>query len=399
MSNSMILSLTNLLDSQAIYGLAVRLGESEESVSKGLGAAMAAILGGMANKTKDPGGLRQIFDMIAGVPTDLLNAVEISNEASGGAMPPALVDMGQRLLPVLFEGNQSAVVDSIAQGAGISPGAAARLMSFAAPIVLGFLGTRVRERGMDVSEFTNLLHRESSSINAHLPAGLSSAWSTLKPAGAVAAAPGASPVSVKAKGPSWWLVLAIAALAILFGIIWYVQRAGHSPGNTNLQQGATRARAAVPGLGDFIDRELPGDARINVPQNGVESRLLEFIRDGARPVGNTWFDFDRLTFDSGSAILRPESEEQLQNIAAIMKAYPNLRLKIGGYTDNTGNAAANLRLSQLRADTVTRELGSMGVAQNRLEGEGYGNEHPAADNSTAEGRAKNRRISMRVLQK
>ena len=82
-----------------------------------------------------------------------------------------------------------------------------------------------------------------------------------------------------------------------------------------------------------------------------------------------------------------------------MKAYPNVRLQIGGYTDNTGDSRANLRLSQHRADTVTRELSSMGVAQERLEGEGFGDQQAIADNPTEEGRAKNGRISMRVLQK
>jgi outer membrane protein OmpA-like peptidoglycan-associated protein len=89
----------------------------------------------------------------------------------------------------------------------------------------------------------------------------------------------------------------------------------------------------------------------------------------------------------------------LQNLVTILKAYPNLRLKIGGYTDNIGSHKANMRLSQNRADTVTRELSSMGIAADRLESEGYGDRYAIADNSTEEGRARNSRISMRVLQK
>ena len=58
-----------------------------------------------------------------------------------------------------------------------------------------------------------------------------------------------------------------------------------------------------------------------------------------------------------------------------------------------------MRLSQNRADTVTRELSSMGIAVDRLESEGYGDQHAIADNSTQEGRARNSRISMRILQK
>jgi K(+)-stimulated pyrophosphate-energized sodium pump len=76
-----------------------------------------------------------------------------------------------------------------------------------------------------------------------------------------------------------------------------------------------------------------------------------------------------------------------------------VKLKIGGYTDNTGDAAANMRLSQARADSVRAELIQLGVGADRLEAQGYGDQHPVADNSTEEGRQKNRRISMRVTAK
>ncbi len=153
-------------------------------------------------------------------------------------------------------------------------------------------------------------------------------------------------------------------------------------------------------LGNFVDRTLPGNVKLSVPQLGVESRLLVFIQDPSKQVDNlTWFDFDRLTFDTDSAQLRPESQEQLRNIAAILKAYPNVYIKIGGYTDNTGDPRHNLKLSQDRADRVVDELISLGVEPFRLDSEGYGDQHPVADNSTEAGRAKNRRISIRVTQK
>jgi K(+)-stimulated pyrophosphate-energized sodium pump len=119
----------------------------------------------------------------------------------------------------------------------------------------------------------------------------------------------------------------------------------------------------------------------------------------ARPDRTTWFDFDRLLFDTGSPSLRPESQEQLNNIAAILQAYPNVRLKVGGYTDNVGGTERNLKLSQDRATSVVVELVNKGVSPNRLSAEGYGEQHPMADNSTEEGRARNRRVSMRVTEK
>ena len=82
-----------------------------------------------------------------------------------------------------------------------------------------------------------------------------------------------------------------------------------------------------------------------------------------------------------------------------MKAYPNVKAKVGGYTDNTGDARRNLKLSQDRAASVVTELIALGVAPDRLTSEGYGDQHPVADNGTEEGRHQNRRIAMRITQK
>ena len=82
-----------------------------------------------------------------------------------------------------------------------------------------------------------------------------------------------------------------------------------------------------------------------------------------------------------------------------MAAYPVVKLKIGGYTDNVGDPAANQLLSEQRAANVRDALVRLGVAQDRLAAEGYGEQFPVGDNATPEGRAMNRRISMRVVEK
>ncbi|ADB36809.1 sodium-translocating pyrophosphatase [Spirosoma linguale] len=131
----------------------------------------------------------------------------------------------------------------------------------------------------------------------------------------------------------------------------------------------------------------------------IEEQLIEFINSDKAVDKETWFDFDRLTFETGKATLKPESQVQLGNVAQILKAYPNVNVKVGGYTDNTGNANANLKLSGERASSVEAELEKLGIDKSRLEAEGYGQEHPVASNDTEEGRAQNRRISMRVTKK
>jgi K(+)-stimulated pyrophosphate-energized sodium pump len=157
---------------------------------------------------------------------------------------------------------------------------------------------------------------------------------------------------------------------------------------------------ATPDLGSFVPRQLVDGTMLNIPEHGVEGKLLAFIQDPLqKPNKTSWFDFDRLLFATGSATLEPQSSEQLHNIAAILKAYPAIHLTIGGYTDNTGDAAQNLKLSQDRADNVTAELVRLGVTQDRLLAKGYGEEHAVGDNATEAGRAQNRRISMLVTQK
>jgi OOP family OmpA-OmpF porin len=126
-------------------------------------------------------------------------------------------------------------------------------------------------------------------------------------------------------------------------------------------------------LGEFIKRKLPNGTELNIPRLGIENKLIDFIEDPSKPADKTtWFHFDRLTFDTGASMLQPSSTEQLQNIAAILKAYPKINAKIGGYTDNTGNKDANLKLSGNRATNVMHEFVSRGIDASRLEVKGYG---------------------------
>ncbi|MDZ7897867.1 MAG: sodium-translocating pyrophosphatase [Arcicella sp.] len=157
---------------------------------------------------------------------------------------------------------------------------------------------------------------------------------------------------------------------------------------------------AIKNLGAKMDKALASGVTLNIPENGIESNLLKFIEDKSKAVDKTtWFDFDRLIFETGKSELKPESAEQLKNIAEILKAFPEVNIKIGGYTDNTGEANANLKLSGDRAATVKSELIKLGIDDARVESEGYGVEHPIASNDTEEGRAANRRTSVRVTKK
>ena len=105
-------------------------------------------------------------------------------------------------------------------------------------------------------------------------------------------------------------------------------------------------------------------------------------------------------FDTGSATISRDSAETLTNAAnAIKQAPAGTRIEVGGHTDNTGDAAANVTLSQQRADAVVARLRELGVAADSLTAKGYGQDKPRASNATEEGKAQNRRIEFTVAKR
>lgn len=102
-----------------------------------------------------------------------------------------------------------------------------------------------------------------------------------------------------------------------------------------------------------------------------------------------------VTFETGRSALKPDSYTILDIVAASLIANPDIKIEIGGHTDNTGSAATNLRLSQARADAVRAYLATKGVALDRMVARGFGPEQPVAPNTSAAGRAQNRRVELR----
>jgi OOP family OmpA-OmpF porin len=292
------------------------------------------------------------------------------------------------------------LTDAIATHTGLRSAAATTLLALGGQTVLGFLGNKVRDGSVNASTLPAFLAKESSALLAMLPAGFSTITTghhkiEVNPVIAQA-------VQVEKKS-SIWLWLLPLLLALLLGFWWY--RSHQTPAPVATEPPPAPASPTVTSstgadLGALVGTKLPDGTTLQIPQRGVEGKLLAFIQDPNRaPDKTSWFDFDRLLFATDSTTLEPQSTEQLTAVAGILKAYPAVHLTIGGYTDNTGDASHNQKLSQGRADSVVAQLESMGIASDRLVAKGYGAEHPVGDNSTPDGRALNRRISMLVTSK
>jgi outer membrane protein OmpA-like peptidoglycan-associated protein len=99
-----------------------------------------------------------------------------------------------------------------------------------------------------------------------------------------------------------------------------------------------------------------------------------------------------ITFDVGKSTIKPESMGEINRIVQLMNENPTLKFSVEGHTDSTGNAASNQTLSEQRSAAIVAKLTELGIAADRLTASGKGQNSPIADNTTDEGRAKNRRV-------
>ena len=326
-----------------------QLGESAETVQRGLQGGSAAILSGVAAKVDEPGFMGQFFGMITN-PANTPGALSsiISNPAAfvAGGPGSTIADLGSRFLSSVFGTRLPAVTDAVGQSAGLSSGKAGMLMSMASALVLGALGQHVRESGSSAADLASKLKSEASGLTRFLPAGLGSLLGGVpRP---IVAAPAAA-----AKAGNRWLWPVVLLAVLLLGLLWFFNRA-KAPVSYTVQTVSNT-------LGEFLTTKLPNGVELKIPQFGVENKLIAFLNDSSKPVDDTtWFNFDRLLFDTGSATLQPSSQEQLGNVANILKAYPNVHLKIGGYTDNTGDRGCEygaLRCTGQERDGLVGQLG------------------------------------------
>ena len=130
--------------------------------------------------------------------------------------------------------------------------------------------------------------------------------------------------------------------------------------------------------------------------DALRSKTISVYKDAR----GTILSMSDLLFEFGKAELKPELKENLAEIAGILKnLLTDATVIVEGHTDNVGKADANIKLSQQRASEVVKYLVGRGVGQKRLASKGYGASKPIADNSTDEGKAKNRRVELVIKDK
>lgn len=445
----------NLLTEQVINRLADYLGEPESNTQTALDGALPTVLGGLIQRVNQPGGAADVLGELRQYPPAASGGLLQSLEAlfTGDATRPTAFG-GSDLLGTLFGGRLNGVAEALAAHANVKTTSATTLLGVAGTALMSALSGHSAGVPSNPSGLAMLLDEQRDAVTAALPAGLITllsrvpgfelfAGGTTRPVtplgearsttDAPRVAPAGTTVAYGESRPERrkmnWLPWVLALLGIIL-LIYLLRNCGdrretvgaaadtlrteaNETGDRLAAEAdtvATDVRAAADTVGErlenaadrlgaFFKRNLPTGFELNIPERGVENKLVQYIESDRVVDKETWFDFDRLLFDTNEATLKPSSQEQLKNVAEILRAYPNVNIKIGGYTDNVGDPKANQNLSERRASSVVGELKRLGVAASRLESEGYGEQHPVASNDTEAGRAQNRRISIRVTKK
>ena len=176
-----------------------------------------------------------------------------------------------------------------------------------------------------------------------------------------------------------------AAIGVAAGLI-----TGNSATHRRQQAmiGAGIGALAGGAIGNYQDRQ----------ERALRERTANTGIDVSRDGDNITLNLpDGVTFDFGKSALKPQFYGALNEVAATLKEYNQTMIEVTGHTDSIGSDAVNQKLSEQRASAVAQYLTAQGVQPARMETLGVGKSYPIADNSTEAGRAKNRRVEIRLI--
>ena len=425
------MSIIDLIKSQLtpelITQTATQLGESESGVSKAIGGLLPAVLGGLADNADKPA----VLDSITGAASSGL-----LGNLLGGSSNNSLITT---LLSSIFGDKIGGLLNLISSYSGISNSSASSLLNLVTGATLGSVGKYAADNNLSSSGITNLLGEQKGLVSSLLPAGLSlgslglgSLFGGAKEEVSSAASDatekattafsdvkkevsGAVPTNSSSDdngGSFWKWLLPLLLLGLAAWFIWKQcdKKEGDDVASTTdstvvaQDSSATASTTDVNGTAKVdTDIDLNG-VKIKGFAGGMEDQLISFLKsDGYKnatddaALKDKWYSFDKVNFKIGkSDQLEEGSQQQLDNLVAILKAYPDAKIKIGGYTDKTGDETKNLSLSKARAEYIKAALAKAGVGAQVLEAEGYGSKFATVPaEATNEERAADRKMAIR----
>lgn len=427
MSLNVIDLIKGQLGPATVSQAASQLGESESGISKAISGFLPAILGGLANNADKPGVLNSVTGAASsGLLGNLL----------GGSSNNSMV---ATVLNAIFGDNVGGLVNAISSYAGVSNSSSNSLLNMVTGAALGSIGKYATDNNMDASGVSSLLKEQKGVASSLLPAGLSMASlgmgdlfggeDDVTHVENINVTPdldqkievnrgGNTHIEVdktdeNGGGSIWKWLLPLLLLALAAWFLW--KQCDSKPADTT-----TTTTDSTAMMSDSMTTAMPLDSSSSTTmmtdsdidlngtmikgyKGGMEDNMITFLKSDSyanatdETLKDTWYSFDKVNFKMGSASeLEAASVGQMENLLAILKAYPDAKIKIGGYTDKVGNEASNVKLSTDRANYIKSWLTDKGVGAQILGAEGYGSQFATVDASASDAeRTVDRKMAVR----
>lgn len=425
MENLLLNSAKGFFNDEILHLLSSNTGENPDNVKKGLDTIIPAVLLGLQSQGQS--GLsgilekaKHLFNFSSFNINSFFDTDDSNKEGSAS----------HDLLGSIFGGGLSGIVGTLSGFLGVKGDSITKLLGVSLPAV--FSSITNKGTNWDASSISSLLDSNKDSLLSALPSGLGLASLGLGGLGGfgkgvkdivdnttktISKAAHEIPTATQVKhviekekkgGGLWWLLIPLLLIAawLLFG-----KGCGSSDkpvvsdtsSHVNTVDTSTLSNTATAPTRENVNLKLPNGQNLSAWTGGIEDQLIKFLQSGdyknlsEADLKDKWFDFDNLNFETGTANILPESRPQLANIAAILKAFPDVKLKVGGYTDKTGNEAINKKISNERAEAVKKYLTEEGLGAQVAGAEGYGSEFAKYEASAPEtDRIKDRRVSISI---
>ena len=393
-----ILGLVNReITPEVIHRAALQLGEDDDRLRSALSTTVPSVLTALSDVASSETGASHLTRVIRGIDANRPGADSVASILGSTA--------GRAQGTTLFDGETGArgsqIADAVARASGIKADSAHQLLGGATGATLLTIGRS--SQGLDAEGLRSMLGEQRGDFVRRLPGPVASIFGDAKVDVRKAAAVVERPVVERARAVEapairrvpaperrGWLaplVLLGALVLIAIPLLRAMRRpAIHSQLLHNLPAEAV-SRATIP-------LALPNGQSLTVVRGSAVYQLASFL--GGTEAAPARFTLSPMNFEFASTQLTPESLTTVDQVSAILRAYPTATVRVESYTDSVGTPAANLDLSRDRSETVKGLLGGKGIDPTRVTTAGLGQENPIASNQTESGRAQNRRTDIVV---
>ena len=453
--------LRELLVGEVASKAANILGEKEEKVKIALEGLVPTFVGGLMKRASNEAGATTLLNVVKKSNKDGNIVEELDLLLKNKESFAVFVEKGNSLVSMLLPDKKSSIATMISQFAGVRNSSATALLSVVAPLVVGKLGSLITSQGLDKTGLANVILDQRSILLDETPESLqpkmidvlglatfmseeikpvqfatgtikSNTTQTITPKKAIENRPVTySDKDYEREGGAGmsmpkWLLPTLLIAAVLGGIIYFASTydwsklRGDSVIDTDTSQTeqVTNAQIDTTNLPKdtlvakidssvvlstasqtkTVGVNLPNGQKLDLPEGTFNYKFAKYLTDSSTKINQT-FIFDNLNFESNTPNLTSGSDKTVQDLAKIMVAYPRVQVKLTCYTDNVGDSLQNRKLSLKRAFAVKNLLVANGIKDLRIDFTGKGSSNPIASNVTEDGKAKNRRVEVKVVKK